>query len=1264
MVSIGTQAQTSAFSETLQWSSTPVKLALTETVATQSVAFERATYQTDTHFLPIFSKKIKLDKAGKPTVQLTNLKFEPLEFTDIPDIAAHTTKKITADIQLALEQKQAYAILSFVPIRQTAGGDYEKLVSFDVNIGLAPYNGNGFLQKDRVYVQNSVLNQGDFYKFKVSQDGIHKIDFAFLATLGISQSVSLNNLRVYGNGGGMLPELAGAGKYDDLVENPIKVVDANNNGVFESGDYILFYAQGPDQWTFKANNNRFEHQKHLYSTHSYYFLNFDIGAGKRVAQMSAPATANQTVNTFDDYAFHESEMVNLNHSGRVWHGEEFNAQLSQDFAFNFPNLQQSIATYIKASVAARSTTTSTNFVFTANDELLKTQFLGATEAGYTADFAKESIMTANYMSNGDAININLTYNRASSAQIGWLDYIAINVRRHLTFTGGQMAFRDQFSVGEGNVAQFEITNLPNNAEVWDVTHIDNVGSVALSQGVFKANAAELRQYIAFDGSAYLTPESAGTAPVATQNLHAMEFPDMVIVTHPDFLEAAQELATYRASKSSLEVKVVTIDQVYNEFSSGTPDITAIRDYMKMYYDRAGTDTELAPKYLLLYGDASYDYKNIKFGENNDNYIPTYESVASLRTLSTYCSDDYYGFLDDTEGANVTSSSHLLDIAVGRFPVRTLADAITVVDKIKHYESTASLGDWRNTVTFIGDDEDGNTHFDDAEGQATTLEANYPKYNVEKIYLDAYQQISTPGGNRYPKVNEVLASRVFKGGFFMNYIGHGGEDGWAHERILNISDILGWDNLDHLPLFITATCSFSRYDNPDKVSAGEYVMTSPLGGAIAIVTTVRLVFSDPNKKLNTAFMGELFKPINGQIPTIGEITRRAKNTETVVSTGSNNRKFVLLGDPSLTLAYPQYHIATNSINETLIGSGTLDTLKALKKVDITGKVTDGDGNILENFNGRVYPTVFDKRVNIQTLRNDEDSDVDDFDMWQNIIFKGEASVTNGEFAFSFIVPKDINYNYGIGRISYYAENGTQDANGYTQELIIGGISEDFTGDDDGPQVDVFMNTDKFVIGGITDANPNLLIRLKDANGINTTGIGIGHDITAVIDEDQQNILVLNDNYKAALDSYQEGEVLYPLSNLEDGLHTISVKAWDVNNNSGKGYTEFVVANSAEIALQNVLNYPNPFTDQTSFWFEHNRAGENLRVTVQVFTLSGRLVKTIHEEIFAEGNRVDDVQWDGLDDFGNKIGRGVYVYKLSVRGQDDNTANKMEKLVILK
>lgn len=1255
----------------LNWAAQSYTLPIAEGKTVQTLRFDGASYNAMHHHLPIFTTRAALPFGGRVSAVLAEAQYEAIALPDgllLPNNAP-LGNNIVPMVQLATEKKRPFALLSIVPIRAAVGGGYERLVRANI---VYTVQAQATSRGTRQYATESVFNKGDLYRFKVAQDGVYRLDVAFVQQLGLNQTVPINQIRIYGNGGGMLPELSSGEKYDDLVENPIQVVDNNQNNLFDGSDYLLFYAQSPHQWSFNTVTRRFDWLYNAYTDANYYYFNADIGAGKRIAQ-AAPNTATPTVqvNTYNGYAAHENNDENPNKSGRTWYGEVFNAQRTeQTIDFDLPNIDTNSPIHLLSSLAGRSIGSSSSFNTFVNGATQALQTLGIdkTSEGYETNYGNDATVGTVFSStNSDKVSVRVQFNVGAAGAEGWLDYLVLNLRRYLVLSANQMPFCDAASVAPNAVAQY---NLSANSSytIWDVSRIDQVQQIPLNSTAngysFVADASQLHRYIAFTNTNYLTPQ-AEQLLVTRQNLHnPADQPNMVIVTHPDFVASAERMANHHRQHDNLSVKVVTTQQLYNEFASGAPDITALRDYFKMLYDRAASD-EQAPKYTLLWGDASYDYKDTKFKNGtNTNFVPTFESPETLVTVTTYCTDDYYGYLDDNEGFNISANKYLLDIALGRIPIKSNEEGETVVDKIKRYTQAASQGSWRNDLCFVGDDEDGNTHMYDAEAVADEVANNYPVYNINKIYLDAYQQISTSGGSRYPAAKEALNAQAFAGALMFNYSGHGGEDGWTYERILDPTDMTNWRNSDRLPLLVTATCSFTRYDNPDKYSIGEKLMLYDQGGAIALMTTVRLVYASSNAALNGAFMGRVFERLpDGTMPTMGEVARQAKND--MQSGVINNYKFMLMGDPALRLAYPsRTAVTTTHINGKALAGATADTISALQKVTVSGEVQDLQGNKLTSFNGVVFPTVFDKKVTIETLGNDVGSPKTDFELRQNVLFKGQASVTNGSFEFSFMVPRDINYTYGTGRISYYATDQLSDYNGYTESLFVGGISNNAVNDNEPPKINIFMGDEQFVFGSVTDANPLLIAKISDQNGINTAGSGIGHDIVGTLNNDAANTYTLNRYYKTDLNSYQNGELRYPLSKLPEGLHQIEVKAWDTNNNSGKGYTEFVVASSADLALKNVLNYPNPFSNYTEFWFEHNQPAQLLTAMVQVYSMSGRLVKTISQQIQATGYRSNELTWDGLDDYGNAIGKGVYVYVLTVKTADNKTARQVQRLVVLR
>jgi hypothetical protein len=1117
----------------------------------------------------------------------------------------------------------------------------------------------------RIYTANSVLAMGNWYKISINAPGIYKIDIPFLNSLGVNTaSLNSSSIRLFGNGGQMLPEKPGDSKTDDLAENAIWVEDGGD-GILSGADYILFYAAGPHAWIKDSANKTFHHQKNVYSETSYYYLTIS-STGKRIATINSTAVPNTTITQYNANWFYELDTVNFLSSGRQWYGEEFSdapgKTVNRTYTVNIPNISGAPGSIV-ASCLSRSFGSGSRFTARINGQQVMQMDLGVSGTGSYDPFAQVAQSSAAFSTTQSPLSVQFNYSPGSSKSQGWLDWFEILARADLNMNGSnQLLFRDWNSVAPGNVGNFILSNATAGTQVWDVTNplepVRMQGNRSGTDFRFINECSRLHEYIAFNNAVFLTPVAVGVVP--NQNLHNSFLTNYIIVTHPTLLAQAQRLAQYHQQHDKLNTTVVTVNQIYNEFSSGSPDPAAIRDFVKMYYDRVKGDSARSPQYLLLFGDASFDYKTRI--TNNTNLVPSWESPASLDPLSTYNSDDFFGFLSDSDDIN-GSGTYLLDIGIGRIPADNDRDAKAIVDKIVAYTDAKSLGPWRNECTFVADDEDNNLHLQDAELMTSDVSAEAPVENIDKIYLDAFQKESSPAGSRYPAVNQAISNKMFSGNLIWNYTGHGSYRRLAEEVVLDQDIINTFNNAGKLPLFITATCDVAPYDNPLVSSIGENLLLRESTGAIALMTTTRIVFAFSNRVMNENYLKTAFlKKPDSSYRSLGEAVRQAKNA-TYISLGDvvNNRKFTLLGDPALTLAFPTYQVKTTAINGKAL-TATPDTLKALSQYTISGVVQDNAGNPINDFNGTIYPTIFDKFQTVTTLGNDPASFVVPFQVQKSILFKGKASVTNGRFSFSFIVPKDINYQYGNGKISYYADNSNKDGNGFLSNIIVGGSGNGVVGTQ-GPDIKAYLNDEKFVSGGITNDRPLLLLKLADSLGINVMGTGIGHDLVAVLDNDQKNAFVLNEFYESDMDNYKKGTVRFQLPSITPGLHSLTIKAWDVANNSGQAVLDFNVIASTNFTLNHVLNYPNPFTTHTTFWFEHNRPGEELNVQIQVYTITGKLVKSIRKTIFSPGNRSSDVEWDGRDEYGSKIGRGVYIYRLRVQTADGKAAEKLEKLFIL-
>ena len=1176
---------------------------------------------------------------------------------------SHVEENPLLEYSLVREAGNSFLVLRVLPFIRKTDGKVHRVDRFEIVLeseaALAPLKsasaGN--------WTDHSLLATGNWYRVSVEESGMHRFSYEQLQDLGLQNPASV---RVYGSGASLLPEQFSRGNTDDLERVPL-YMHKGDDGIFGPGDHILFYARGPVDWYWDEESGMYLHRLHPYSWKGYYFLTDDLGEdpGPEEAQLSTQPPTH-TVRSYDFLDFREDERYNLIHSGREWYGDIFSVNLSEDYSFDIEGRMEGEPVEIRVVAAARSGVSSTFTVSANSTQLGNIAVSGTNLSHYTSTYAYESDGQWSHTPELDELDLRVTYNRPDANSTGWLNSITINGRSEIALSGSQLTFRDSRSTGPGNISQFVVSEAGSGMIIWEITDARNPQNIAYtlngSEASFKVESHEHREFIAFrPQGTYPVPDynSEGLGPVANQDLHGLAVPALLIITPEAFLEEASALAMFRRENDGMDVAVVTQQQVFNEFSSGTPDATAIRNFMKMFYDRAGGSGNSC-RYLLLFGDGSYDNRGSEDKQYNTNLILTYQSHESLSPISSYVSDDYFGLLDTDE----QMYDGLLDMGIGRLPVSDREEASALVEKIIGYNSPDKQGGWRNQLCFIGDDEDSNIHMRQADELATYVSDHYPVYNANKIYLDAYTQEELSTGPSYPDVTRAINDQVHQGALIINYTGHGGTQGLAHEKILTSNHIREWKNAEKLPLFMTATCEFSRYDEYDRpedlevTSAGEQVLLNTDGGGIGLFTTTRLVYSGPNHALNERFYEVVFeKDEEQQNLRLGDIIMYSKNN---TGSGINKRNFTLLGDPSLCLSYPRHRVLTDSINGLHVSQGS-DTLSALQWVSISGHLENEDAQLLGAFNGMVYPRVFDKERIVETLSNDG-GQVFTFTSRNNVLYSGEATVKDGHFSFGFYMPKDINYAYGPGKLSYYSSDSAEDAQGAFEDFIVGGVGTGLVEDDEQPLITLYMNDTLFKPGGITDGSPVLLAHVWDNYGINATGNGIGHDLTATLNGDRINAVILNDFYQANANSHNSGIIRYPYSELEPGAHTVSVKIWDIHNNSSEASLDFVVTESEALLIEQLYNYPNPFFDRTWFNLEHNRPDSHLNLVLSIYNLSGEVVRIMEAEVSSGGYRMDPLEWDGTTSGGAGMGAGIYIYVATLSTDEGEVASGSGKLII--
>ncbi|MBE0660843.1 MAG: type IX secretion system sortase PorU [Bacteroidales bacterium] len=1209
--------------------------------------------------LPLFASRFTVSGNFKHyEAIISNAVFEPLtaeEVSAIPSFFEPGPEVALLKQEISYIRKEPHVYVTLLPFRRNAiTGNIEKLVSFHLE-----FLGSGIreMKSTHEYASQSVLATGDWLKISTTEKGIHKITFQELTAAGFNlQDIHPDRIRLYGNGGAMLNEQNDLPRTDDLREVAIEFVSANSE-VFATDDFLLFYAPSPHRWRplTTGGSLRFEFSKNAYADTSYYFITIAEPQGKRIQNLqSLTQPATHQVTTFHDYGIYKPDAVNLAKVGRQWFGDKITGGSDplQLPSFSFPYIDSTYRVLVRGRFAVKATEMSRVRIH-VNDN----GFLGSLVAVPSAHvYANIAPITATFYTSNPDFNVSVEYVNSNSSASAWIDFVELNLRRRLVYTGGQFSFRDLTAIGEFYVSNFRLENPAEDIQIWEVTDVGEPARIehTITEDTleFRLSTEVLREFLAFRTEDALRVH--GLQAIQNQNLHAVESHDLIIVSPLEFLPEAEHYAQLRRSGSNISVKVVPIEQIFNEFASGSPDPTAIRDFMKMLYDREIGGNE--PSYLLLFGDGSYDPKNRL--SNNMNFIPTYQSDESLRLDATYVTDDYYGLLDDGEGLGAAGS---LDIGIGRFPINSIEQAAILHNKVEYYllNKEKTHMPWRNSVSLIAHDEDNDVHLDQAEQLASYLDTTHTVFSLDKIYLDAYQRVYVPSGYRYPDVSLAINERVSEGALLINYIGHGGETGWAHSKVLTISDINAWQNLDNMPVFLTATCSFGRFDNPELVSAGEMVVLNADGGGIALFTTSRLAYSSYNFKLNKSFTRFFFDRTNGNISSLGEILMKAKNDN------ANNlyiRNFVLLGDPSLKPAIPANNVITTSVNGVQIEEST--AVLGMSEVTISGHVADNQMNKMTGFNGLLYPVVYDKSMQYYTNANHSSSTPKPFSLQNSVLYKGKVSIVNGDFSFSFVVPRDVNPLMGNGKISYYATNGQTDANGYLDEFEIGGLDPQ-ANDDVGPLIEMYMNTTDFSSGDPTGANPLLLANLSDESGINYFELGIGHEIVAFLNEDTQNPILLDRYFEPDMDTYKSGSIQYRFLNLPDGRHTLRLKAFDLNNNSSEATIEFVVNTSMELATGDMDNYPNPFSSGTWFRFKHNYYDQIVNVAIDIVDITGQQVKSIGPlNVPSSNSAITPIYWDGTSENGRFLTSGVYIYTVKTQTLNGKSSTMQGKLMIVR
>jgi hypothetical protein len=1101
---------------------------------------------------------------------------------------------------------------------------------------------------------NSVLASGDWYRIEVNDDGVYRLDATALTSAGINLSqVDPRTIKIYGNGGLELPQAITAARPVDLVENAI-FVSGESDGKFDSGDFILFYGKSVRGWQYDPRTKTFSHYINHYTESDYYWLTFGGPPGKRMP--SVPSVNDQNVfssQKFIGKLFLEEEKKNLVNSGLEWFGQSFD---TKNNVAVFTNKLDGLIAADPIKYRFMFVSHSDNYTsFTVEDNgvglgsVSIPPILEGDIEGYYA--LKSGVVT--YQRPGNLPDsrslVRITYGFSSTDAVGYLDWMEVFYSHDYSAVNDLLHFT---SPDTDAVIRYELQNFStSNIQVFNVTDYSNVGMIgnpSISGGSLEFQAQQshgtVSEYFAVGANGYRSP--VGIQKMGNSNLHGFsEGAEFVIISHNDFLEQAQRLKEYREQPgpNQLSTFVADVQDIYNEFSGGLLDPTAIRDFLKYAYD----NWVVKPKYVLLLGDGDYDYKNIVIQDKN--WIPPYETLESLYQINSYCTDDYF--------AEISGNDAVVDLAVGRIPVQSADEARIVVDKIIAYEQSVLFDPWKNLVTFAADDgltstgDDGSIH----TGQAEQLAEDYTpqEFDKAKIYIVEYPTVNGAQGRRKPDAAKAITDQINSGTLIINWTGHGNNDVWAHEWVFQReTTIPQLVNKDRLTFVVAATCDFGRYDSPTDQSATELLLTREEGGSIGSLTAVRPAYSSLNAAFNDDFFTHLLaRDAQRKLSRLGDAVFATKQTHS----GINDQKYHLFGDPTLRLCAPTDQGQIDSINGNPASIAV--QLKALGKGKIEGSIRKLDDSIWSDYNGKLLMTVYDSKKEVPV----PDWPGFTFTVPGGIIYKGENTIANGVFSGSFYVPKDISYENSNGRVTVYFSNGISDGAGYTENVVIGGTDSTVTPDVQGPSISIYLGSRSFRPGDLVGESPLLLIDYFDEHGINTASGGIGHRLETVID-DQPTAIDLTDFYKGKPDSYQEGSVEYQLSNLVDGKHVVTAKAWDVYNNSSTAQTTFEVASTSDLRISEVFNYPNPFARGTTFTFQQNQSSP-IDVEIKIYTLAGRIVR-----VLSSSGVMDTfvrIGWDGRDEDGDILANGVYLYRVVAHTVDgEKSTQAIGKLSVLR
>ncbi|MCS6988050.1 MAG: type IX secretion system sortase PorU [Chloroherpetonaceae bacterium] len=1125
-------------------------------------------------------------------------------------------------------------------------------------------------------VRQSVLRSGRFYKLELREEGVYRLDRAYLESIGINpNSVDPRKIKIYFNGGEELDSRVNAPTIPDLREQAI-FVSGESDGRFDAGDFVLFYAKGAQGVRYDASQRRLTHYNNRFTNSAFAFLALDGENGRRVSSLpSAQSQSPFVPQSFQTQVFVENDRVHFANFGLDFYDAPLtSSRRSALYSFATPSVDASRPARLRSLFVLASNQGENFSIRLGGATLGQMTTFGGTVGSYVVGGTFSIDVSSFPIPSQPSLSLAVEFSGNSPIASLYPDWIEVDYWRRFEAENGFLKFNSLVGLTAERTVEYRLSGFSSSLVVWDVSSGQAISGVSPS-GAFQRDESPsvYREYVAFDNSySFKRPVSASL--VANQNIRSLtaQSPEYIIVYPKEYEQAATRLFNHRRDNArwgslALRCAMVSTEQIYNEFSGGKQDYSAIRNFVKFLYDNAPSD-ELRPKYVALLGDGDWDFRNLV--SRAYPKVPAFASAERTNELAPYnCSDDFF--------VSVQGEDFRPELAIGRLTVQSAREAEFAVEKIIGYETNSDLGDWRNRLGLVADDyPNGAVRFPghardqftrDSEATLREVRLSAPFIDAVKLYAPFYRPESIGGGRRFPALYNDIINQLNAGLLITNFIGHGNPNVWTAERIFEPATSLRLlNNQRRLTFCVTATCDFGRSDDPFFQSGAEQMFLAPNGGAVGLFTTSRAILVTSGSLAPPALIRQLLtRQADGLTSPVGLSFYRFKLNNAV---GSDAGFFFLLGDPAMRLVSGRAIAQIDSVNGVALQGSPTFSLSALSRARLSGSIRSPQGAVVSDFNGRVATVVFDA-ARATPADHEGDGAIDEYyDVRNALVYRGVVEARNGRFAIQFVVPKDISYDsVNSGRISLYAWKNNHNlgdlsltASGATEQVVFAGANPNAPRDESPPDALIYLNDRSFTSGGVTHQNPIFVAELSDENGINLTQ-SIGRAITLVVNGDERNPISLNDFYQAKEGSFTDGEIRYPFRNLRDGRYSLRFKAWDTFNNSVERFLDFVVQDSSRLALgSRAMNYPNPFRDRTTFVIENNRPNELIDVQIKIYAVSGRLIKTLRATQAA--HRIN-IEWDGRDDDGDLVANGVYLYKVILSSQDGRfRAERIEKLAI--